>query len=56
MSTPINKEHDAEYWRRRYENARTKLREILRACNDEESSFDDIVNDVEVTAYRALYK
>jgi hypothetical protein len=56
MSTPINKEHDVEYWRRKYEKMREGLHKILKLTQDEEATYDDIVNDAEVTAYRHLYE
>ena len=53
---PINKEHDADYWRSEYERVRAALVDILKMTCDEDAPFDDIVNDVEVIAYRSLYE
>jgi len=53
---PINKEHDANYWRNQYERVRAALVDILKMTGDEDASYDDIVNDVEVMAYRSLYE
>lgn len=63
MNTPINKDHDAEYWRRKYEEERRAALEyrnallyIFNTTGSDDLAPDDIVNDVEVEAYRALYE
>jgi len=43
---PINKEHDADYWRNEYERLRSCLVHILKTTRDEDMPYDDIVNDV----------
>ncbi len=53
---PINKEHDADYWRNEYERLRNCLVHILKTTRDEDMPYDDIVNDVEVDAYHSLYE
>ncbi|MCS3667391.1 hypothetical protein GGP77_001620 [Salinibacter ruber] len=53
---PINKEHDADYWRNEYERLRNCLVHILKITSNEDMPYDDIVHDVEVDAYHSLYE
>jgi hypothetical protein len=53
---PINKDHDAEYWRKEYERLRSALHSILKLTKDEDLTSDDVKHDVEITAYRHLYE